>query len=197
MWEDRARKASHVGNQAAGFTRCLAEVQIKLGEQVKLLKDTIGKGKKAPPTDAVAIIEEIQYLVSFNQAISGNLARAVSDMTGGILVDLANITLVRRDSYLANVRFGLGASPRVVTILREGYILPFHLRPNLTREPVVRSGYAHAPRMTLLMNALHALRDKQAVELVSNPNSLAFYNRLFLVPKPNNKWRPILDLSSF
>ena len=26
-------------------------------------------------------------------------------------------------------------------------------------------------------------------------SSLAFYNRLFLVPKPNNKWRPILDLS--
>ena len=25
--------------------------------------------------------------------------------------------------------------------------------------------------------------------------SLGFYNRLFLVPKPNNKWRPILDLS--
>ena len=26
-------------------------------------------------------------------------------------------------------------------------------------------------------------------------SSLAFYNRLFLVPKPNRKWRPILDLS--
>ena len=26
-------------------------------------------------------------------------------------------------------------------------------------------------------------------------SSLAFYNRLFLVPKPNGKWRPILDLS--
>ena len=26
-------------------------------------------------------------------------------------------------------------------------------------------------------------------------SSLAFYNRLFLVPKPNKKWRPILDLS--
>ena len=25
--------------------------------------------------------------------------------------------------------------------------------------------------------------------------SLGFFNRLFLVPKPNNKWRPILDLS--
>ena len=27
--------------------------------------------------------------------------------------------------------------------------------------------------------------------------SLGFFNRLFLVPKPNNKWRPILDLSNF
>ena len=32
-------------------------------------------------------------------------------------------------------------------------------------------------------------------EQVSNQTSLGFYNRLFLVPKPNNKWRPILDLS--
>ena len=31
---------------------------------------------------------------------------------------------------------------------------------------------------------------------MSNQTSLGFYNRLFLVPKPNNKWRPILDLSN-
>ena len=37
--------------------------------------------------------------------------------------------------------------------------------------------------------------DKNAIELVQNPTSLGFFNRLFLVPKPNNKWRPILDLS--
>ena len=107
MWEDRARKASHVGNQAAGFTRCLVEVQIKLAEQVKLLKDKVGKGKKAPPTDVFAIIGEIQYLVGFNQVISGNLARAVNDLMEGILVDLANVTLIRRDSYLANMSFGV------------------------------------------------------------------------------------------
>ena len=37
--------------------------------------------------------------------------------------------------------------------------------------------------------------DKNAVELVQNQNSRGFFNRLFLVLKPNNKWRPILDLS--
>ena len=45
------------------------------------------------------------------------------------------------------------------------------------------------------MEALHQLTDKNAVELVRNQTSLGFFNQLFLVPKPNNKWRPILDLS--
>ena len=36
---------------------------------------------------------------------------------------------------------------------------------------------------------------KIAVELVRNKKSLGVFNRLFLVPKSNNKWRPILDLS--
>ena len=38
--------------------------------------------------------------------------------------------------------------------------------------------------------------NRNAVESVENQNSLGFYNRLFLVPKPNNQWRPILDLST-
>ena len=37
--------------------------------------------------------------------------------------------------------------------------------------------------------------NKLVVEKVVVRSSLAFYNRLFLVPKPNRKWRPILDLS--
>ena len=50
-------------------------------------------------------------------------------------------------------------------------------------------------RNSYLLEALHQLLDKNAVELVLNQQSLGFYNRLFLVPKPNNWWRPILDLS--
>ena len=38
--------------------------------------------------------------------------------------------------------------------------------------------------------------DKNAIELVHKQVSLGFFNQLFLVPKPNNKWRPILDLSN-
>ena len=38
--------------------------------------------------------------------------------------------------------------------------------------------------------------NKNVVELVATQKSLGFYNRLFLVPKPNNWWRPILYLST-
>ena len=80
-------------------------------------------------------------------------------------------------------------------ILKEGYTLPFQTRPKLTRFPTVVSCYVNPHRNSYLMEALHQLIDKNAVELVDNQTSLGFFNRLFLVPKPNNNWRPILDLS--
>ena len=88
----------------------------------------------------------------------------------------------------------LGAGPKVVQILKEGYTLPFRIRPRLTRSPKVISCYVNPHRNSYLLEALHQLIAKNAVELVRNQTSLGFFNRLFLVPKPN-KWRPILDLS--
>ena len=90
----------------------------------------------------------------------------------------------------------LGAGPKVVHILQEGYTLPFRIRPRLTRTPTVMSCYANPRRNSYLLEALHQLIDKNAVEPVCHRTSLGFYNRLFLVPKPNQKWRPILDLSN-
>ena len=90
----------------------------------------------------------------------------------------------------------LGSSPKVVTTLREGYTLPFRFRPNLTRSPTVISNYHNPAKQSFLLEALYQLINKNAVEPVKNQNSLGFYNRLFLVPKPNNRWRPVLDLST-
>ena len=90
----------------------------------------------------------------------------------------------------------LGSSPKVIRILREGYTLPFRFRPNLTRSPMVISKYVNPQRQSLLLEALAQLTNKNAVEPETNQTSLGFYNRLFLVPKPNNRWRPILDLST-
>ena len=92
------------------------------------------------------------------------------------------------------VWLSLGSNPRVVSILKEGYSLPFKIRPPLSRSPVIISHYLDPVKNKHLKESLQALILKQAVEKVIVPSSLAFYNRLFLVPKPN-KWRPILDLS--
>ena len=88
----------------------------------------------------------------------------------------------------------MGAGPKVVLMLKEGYIL--QTKPNLARSPTVVSCYVNPHRNSYLLEALHQLTKKNAIELVTNHHSLGFYNRLFLVPKPNNKWRPILDLSN-
>ena len=61
---------------------------------------------------------------------------------------------------------------------------------------MVISNYVNPQRQSHLLEALYQLTNKNAVEPVANQNSLGFYNRLFLVPKPNNRWRPILDLST-
>ena len=90
----------------------------------------------------------------------------------------------------------LGANPRVVSILKEGYILPFKLKPPLVRDPMIISGYADPQRNLYLGESVQILLHKRAIEMVRVRTSLAFYNRLFIVPKPNQKWRLVLDLSA-
>ena len=60
----------------------------------------------------------------------------------------------------------LGANPRVVSILKDRYILPFKLRPPLLRDPLIISGYANPLRNLYLKEALHVLIRKKAVERV-------------------------------
>ena len=86
-----------------------------------------------------------------------------------------------------------GLSPRVVLILKER----FSLKLKITREPLLRSTHANPFRNSYLKEALHSLLQKQTMEKVKTQSSLEFYNRLFLVPKPNQKWWPILDLNTF
>ena len=42
---------------------------------------------------------------------------------------------------------------------------------------------------------IQSLLSKNAIERVENVKSLGFYSCLFLVPKPHQRWRPVIDLS--
>ena len=60
----------------------------------------------------------------------------------------------------------LGAGPKVLQMIKQGYILPFRIRPNLTRSPTIISCYANPHRNLYLLEALHQLMNKNAVELI-------------------------------
>ena len=62
--------------------------------------------------------------------------------------------------------------------------------------PTIISCDFNPHRNLYLLEALHQLVNKNGVELVRNWGSLGFFNWLFLVPKPNSRWRPMLDLSN-
>ena len=86
----------------------------------------------------------------------------------------------------------LGGRTLGSTNVEGGQHLPFQSRPNLTRSLIIISCYVNPHRSLHLLEALHQLMNNNAVGLVKNQES---QDRLFLVPKPNNKWRPILYLN--
>ena len=86
-------------------------------------------------------------------------------------------------------------SSNVLNIITNGYVLPFLSKPNLVRFPLIISEYKALPKDQALADCIQSLLSKNAIERVENVKSLGFYSRLFLVPKPHQRWRPVIDLS--
>ena len=86
-------------------------------------------------------------------------------------------------------------SPNVLHIITNGYVLPFLSKPNLVRFPLILSEYKAQEKDQALATCIQSLLSKNAIERVENVKSLRFYSRLFLVPKPHQRWRPVIDLS--
>ena len=86
-------------------------------------------------------------------------------------------------------------SQNVLNIITNGYVLPFRSKPNLIRFPLILSEYKAHQKDQALAACIQSLLSKNAIERVENVKSLGFYSRLFLVPKPHQRWRPVIDLS--
>ena len=89
-----------------------------------------------------------------------------------------------------------GSHQLITGLIRDGYKLPFRECPNLSRVPCIISSYAGFDKQNALWTSIQDLLQKGAVEVVHTSENLGFYSRLFLVPKPGNHWRPVIDLSS-
>ena len=57
-----------------------------------------GKGKSAERTQQA--VDELEYLVTFNQSISQAMAKTMQDLSEGLFISMANFTHAHRDSYL-------------------------------------------------------------------------------------------------
>ena len=89
-----------------------------------------------------------------------------------------------------------GASPYIVELLREGLTLEFSQPPPLSKTPIFMDSYKGNPVKRLaLKTALEELVQKNVLETVQDQNSPGFYGRLFITPKPDGRWRSIIDLS--
>ena len=86
-------------------------------------------------------------------------------------------------------------SSNLLNIITNDYVLPFLSKPNLVRFPLIISEYKALPKDQALADCIQSLLSKNAIERVENVKSLGFYSRLFLVPKPHQRWRPVIDLS--
>ena len=89
-----------------------------------------------------------------------------------------------------------GAHQSLLSLIRDGYRLPFRKCPNLSRVPCIISGYASSDKQSALSTSIQDLLLKGAIEVVRTQNSLGFYSRLLGVSKPGNCWWPVIDLSS-
>ena len=70
-----------------------------------------------------------------------------------------------------------------------------HLKTKFSQSPPIRSGYKALQKEQALASCIQSLLSKNAIERVENVKSLGLYSRLFLVPRPHQRWRPAIDLS--
>ena len=68
---------------------------------------TESKGKTASKVSAAT--DELQFLLDFNSSVCQAMAKAMEHLTDFVFVNMANTTLLRRDSYLSYLKAGVKA----------------------------------------------------------------------------------------
>ena len=125
-WEQCAREGSLITNHAAGFNRCVSEIQDKMNQHISFLNSTIVKGKA--PKEVTDAVKDLKDLSAFHSSVSVALGTAFQHLADSLFVQLANFILLRRDSYLEYVRPGL--KPDTWNKLRNAPLFTYGLFPD-------------------------------------------------------------------
>ena len=83
----------------------------------------------------------------------------------------------------------------MLNIITNGDILPLITKPILARQPLILSSYKDQQKDLAWALCIQSLLSKNAIQTVEKVTSLGFYSCLFLVSKPQQKLRPVINLS--
>ena len=97
----------------------------------------------------------------------------------------------------AQERDALTTDLYVLFIVRDGYRLDLLSHPPLVTVPIPMNLFRDTEHSRSLRREIMTLLDKRAIKEL-DPHSLSpgFYSRIFLVPKTDGSYRPVLDLKS-
>ena len=85
---------------------------------IRVIQGDRNKGKTHSKIHQAA--EELDYLITFNRSITQAMARTMQDLSEGIFINVANLTLTRRDSYLDYIKSGIKQD--MLTALRTAHL---------------------------------------------------------------------------
>ena len=125
-WEKAAKETSYICNQSAGFNRCITKIQDSVQENLKILQSELGKGKSL--SKAQAALDDLHYLTSLNQSVSFAMEKSLQHLSDFTFVQMANLTLVRRDSFLEYIKPGV--KPDTFSALRNCLLNSYALFPD-------------------------------------------------------------------
>ena len=125
-WERCAKEGTYVVNSAAGFNRCASELQERISSTVGFLGSRISKGKS--PKEVTEAIRDIKDLLAFHHNVSLSMGTALQHLADSLFVNLSNLILLHRDSYLEHVKPGI--KPDTWNMLRNAPMFGYGLFPD-------------------------------------------------------------------
>ena len=132
-WERVSRDQSVMINHAAGMIRGQGVIKEKLDCLMHKLTRDLSRQFTLPES----ISENLQDLragIEFSHRLSSSVSNVIRDLTEGVLSNLANTVLLRRDSYIEGLRPGV--SMDTAARLRAG---PFHSETLFDEEMIAKA----------------------------------------------------------
>ena len=148
----------------------------------------------APPLLIHTVVHRERILFRVNSSLSSSRNPLTPPEVKGEVVG-SDYMIAKSWRPFAVILQGMARNFRIVHILQWGYKIILREPVELTTVPIIQSGYLNREKQKFLQDCVTQMLNEKAIVPVRMCRTLGFYSKLFLVPKPGKKWRPVIDLS--